>query len=244
MVDIWNATQGTPLLPRDIVTTLLYNRVAYFELPNGEKLYPMMIASKVSEALDALSQTPGDILIRTPAGWAAIPYDPGTGGGEEIAQLAPRPSNVASSTNATKGTSFFAMAEIALSKIYCFPSATPGATYRAAIYALDWSNTVTAIIEETEPKVAPVSGFQVIEFDVAAILPAGERYAVVCTRVGAGNSPGMPMRFGQSANAQWTGLPLTDSRVVSIANESPSIGTAFGSGTDVYEIAMVGTATY
>lgn len=76
---IVNATQGTPLLPRDIVTMIMFNRVAAFTLPDGRTLYPMPVRKDVSEALDSISQTEGDTLVRGPEGWIALPY--GGGGG-------------------------------------------------------------------------------------------------------------------------------------------------------------------
>jgi len=76
---IVDATQGTPLLPRDIVTMIMYNRVAAFTLPDGRTLYPMAVRKDVSEALDSISQTEGDTLVRGPEGWIALPY--GGGGG-------------------------------------------------------------------------------------------------------------------------------------------------------------------
>ena len=33
--------EGTPLMPRDILTAMLYNRLLNVELPSGRDLYPM-----------------------------------------------------------------------------------------------------------------------------------------------------------------------------------------------------------
>lgn len=78
---IVDATARTPLLPRDIITMMMYNRVAAFTLPDGRTLYPMPVKADVSEALDALSQTDGDTLVRENGVWVGKPYAGGGGGG-------------------------------------------------------------------------------------------------------------------------------------------------------------------
>lgn len=71
MLDIMQAREGTPILPRDIVTSMLSNRLLRIILDDGRKLYPMPARIDVSDALDALGQTPGSQLIRGPELWEA-----------------------------------------------------------------------------------------------------------------------------------------------------------------------------
>lgn len=66
---IIEATDGTPLLPRDMITMMLYNRLAWFELPDGKRLIPMPYKTDVEIALDSITQTPGHTLIKTEKGW-------------------------------------------------------------------------------------------------------------------------------------------------------------------------------
>lgn len=72
------AVKGTPLLPRDILTSMLYGRLCIFQLSDGRMIYPMSNAIGTSEALDTLTQTPGQAVIRGEDGW--IPYTPATEG--------------------------------------------------------------------------------------------------------------------------------------------------------------------
>lgn len=74
MLDIMEAREGTPLLPRDIVTSMLSGRLCSFSLPTGKVLYPMAAKSDVSQALDTISQTPGKSIRRGADMWEA--YDP------------------------------------------------------------------------------------------------------------------------------------------------------------------------
>lgn len=79
-------TQGTPLLPRDLSTMMLYNRMYAFQLPDGRKVYPMPAYNDVSEALDVISNLEGMTLKRGANGWEAAPYGEGGGGWELIKQ--------------------------------------------------------------------------------------------------------------------------------------------------------------
>jgi hypothetical protein len=79
MVDIMAARAGTPLLPRDVVTSIQFNRFAMFILPDGRRWYPMPAYQDVSECLDTITQTEGEMLIRGTNGWEAQPYVPPSG---------------------------------------------------------------------------------------------------------------------------------------------------------------------
>lgn len=78
MVDFTNATDGTPLLPRDLMTMMLYNRMYAFQLPNGKVLNPMPAVNDVSASLDVLGAEVGQILVRQPQGWRQAPAPGGT----------------------------------------------------------------------------------------------------------------------------------------------------------------------
>lgn len=72
------AVQGSPLLPRDILTMMLAGRLAAFHLPDGRILWSKEVANDVSTALDVISDQPGAMLVRGEAGWQALlPGEPG-----------------------------------------------------------------------------------------------------------------------------------------------------------------------
>lgn len=66
---IHKAVGNSPLLPRDVVTMMLYNRWMAFDLEDGRTLWPMVAYNDVSEALDVLTKEVGDYLVRTAGGW-------------------------------------------------------------------------------------------------------------------------------------------------------------------------------
>lgn len=90
MLDITNARAGTPVLPRDVFTRMVYNRLIAFIRTDGTKVYPMPARNDVSECLDTITQTPGATIIRGPEGW--IEWQP-----EEIDPLVLRQTTVISS---------------------------------------------------------------------------------------------------------------------------------------------------
>lgn len=56
-------------MPRDLITSMMYGRLAMFIMPDGRKLWPVVAQTDVSDALDTLSQRDGDTLIRRNGRW-------------------------------------------------------------------------------------------------------------------------------------------------------------------------------
>lgn len=69
---ITQAVKGTPLLPRDIMTMQMGNRMFMISTADGRKIYPVIAMTEVSESLDVISQIPGSMLIRGPQFWYGI----------------------------------------------------------------------------------------------------------------------------------------------------------------------------
>lgn len=69
--------EGTPLLPRDIMTMTMFGRLMQIVAPDGMDLWPMPARNDVSEALDVLGKQEGSTLIRGPNYWQALAASPG-----------------------------------------------------------------------------------------------------------------------------------------------------------------------
>lgn len=63
------ATGPTPMLPRDMWTMMIYNRLFAFQMLDGRTIYPMPAKLDVERSLDAITQTPGEVLRKTATGW-------------------------------------------------------------------------------------------------------------------------------------------------------------------------------
>lgn len=66
------AVQGTPLLPRDILTMMMAGRLLSFTLDSGTTIWSVQVANDVSQALDVITDQPGAMLVRGLAGWQAL----------------------------------------------------------------------------------------------------------------------------------------------------------------------------
>jgi hypothetical protein len=76
----WQATRGTPLLPRDLMIAFMYGRAITLIDQNGKTIYSMAARADVSKSLDVLGNTPGDFLVRGPKFWEVMkapPINPG-----------------------------------------------------------------------------------------------------------------------------------------------------------------------
>lgn len=76
--------ENSPLLPRDVLTMMLFQRLYAFILPDGRILYPMTARSDVSQSLDAVAAQPGETLVRGPNGWEGTPAGNGVGFGYKM----------------------------------------------------------------------------------------------------------------------------------------------------------------
>jgi hypothetical protein len=81
-INCMNAVKGTPLLPRDLMTAIMANRLCAITLVDGRTMYPMPAVQDVSASLDVIVATPGYGLIRGQDKWEGINMaGPGFGGG-------------------------------------------------------------------------------------------------------------------------------------------------------------------
>lgn len=84
MMQAMMAVQGTPLLPRDVLTMLHAGRLLAFNLEDGRRIFPVQAVQDVSQSLDVLGQEPGMILRRGSQYWEGVQQP--TPGGWEIHQ--------------------------------------------------------------------------------------------------------------------------------------------------------------
>lgn len=95
MAYIMKAVENSPLLPRDVLTMLAFNRWLMFTTEDGRSYWPMTARTDVSEALDVLGSTPGKVLRRGPQFWEAAD-PPESGGDYRLLRRVNLPANAAS----------------------------------------------------------------------------------------------------------------------------------------------------
>jgi hypothetical protein len=75
---IAEATRGTPMMPRDVMTMIMAGRFNAIQMADGRIIYSMAAVQDISESLDILSQTKGSMLYRNNTLWQGVP--PGSPG--------------------------------------------------------------------------------------------------------------------------------------------------------------------
>jgi hypothetical protein len=79
-IQAMQAVKGTPLLPRDLMTMIMANRLAVITMEDGTRKFPMTAVQDVSASLDAITQIEGQSIRRGSDYWEG--FTPGGGGGE------------------------------------------------------------------------------------------------------------------------------------------------------------------
>lgn len=92
--EIEEATRGTPLLPRDVMTMMARGRLFAFERPDGKVIFHVAQRDDISNSLDAIGQEIGFVLQRLPEGWRQVPVSAlgigGAGDGSGLSQMPPQ----------------------------------------------------------------------------------------------------------------------------------------------------------
>ncbi len=66
-------TKGSGMYPRDVLLKAMRGRLYFWTTPDGWKWYSMAAIGDISESLDVLAQTVGDVLVRAADRWRAPP---------------------------------------------------------------------------------------------------------------------------------------------------------------------------
>ena len=224
MNEIIAATDGTPLLPRDIFTHMMSGRMLTFTLPNGRTLFPMAFRKEVSKSLDAISQTVGDMLIRTNEGWAAIPVTDIAGGGTPLFWPSGDWIYNYGDNTATKGVAIWPMFDTPIASAIFGVDCPAGARFQLAYYAMTGSNAVESIIARSPVVETPIDGYQRFEINLPAVLPERQRIFIALTRIDDGNY-GYWRILGSGGNVEhWQGAPMGNTAKGYMVTTEPAIG--------------------
>lgn len=235
--DCITAVSGTPLLPRDIMTSMLYQQFVYLIMPDGTPRYPMSSIYDVSRSLDALGAQPGYTLVRTADRWEQRPWLPGGAAGALIASQGLATASDSTSAFATKGNIILPVFDIVVRGIMV-RIATNG-SYRVVLAELSNTNVITAILGQST--IVPVVGAQNVRFPFPDSVPvtANRRLAILIVRVdGTGTAVcGVPAAAGTTPGQYWTYNPIGLAR---LASNNPTVGAnPFLNGTDSVTLQFV-----
>lgn len=236
VVDIMRAREGTPLLPRDIWTHILSGRACWLELENGRKVFPRMISQKVSDALDTLSQTPGDILIRTPDGWGAAKATDLQGGGGALSQPIGTPNGYDTLTGRTKGAHFQADLPLRFLAATFRWNAVAGHRYRACLVRCDNAYTSDQDPNFSEEWTSNIAGDCWRRFSIPTAIEATRRYAITLTDLDLASGAAFPIGKTTNIAGTWEGFPIGWHNLMRTNSLDVPNGTVFTTGNNQYMV--------
>lgn len=218
---IRQAVHRTPLMPRDAATSLMAGRM--FALRGGENLFirSRRAMSEVSRSLDVISNIPGQTLIRGPDFWQGQAPVATAGG-----WIQPMPElgwtlGVSGGSLSWLGSIVAPAVPISITRIAAIVEVVLGGTWQGAVARLDESNAIVEWSASATTTPATI-GRQLLTWDLATVLAAGERYALLAGRIDAPD--GTRAQIAGIANGSYP-WPGTRSRFGSIFEATPGIGS-------------------
>lgn len=224
---IRQAVHRSPLMPRDLATSLMAGRA--YSLARGPRdvIRSIRAMTEVSKALDLISNSPGDTLIRGASTWVGAPLPMiGPSWLNPAPELAWTLEQVPSSF-AWKGTMFTAVQPTAIGQLGAILDLDPAATYRAAIATLDLTDQITSILYSL-PTVPGREGREFVAFDLNFVANTNDRVAMIVGRTDATGTYALPTLF---LDAVYLPLPGRAQGWCRAATILPAIGDTITTGT-------------
>lgn len=235
------ATNGTPLLPRDVAAMLMAGRLFYIHNPETGNIYPMAARQDVSESLDILASTPGQILIRGADFWEGT--TPSFGGGGWFWNEPPGVVRTDTSTSSYcfKGGQYDIFDDILVSGCGAIFTPVGGGSYQMIIGELNESDEFVSLTKSSVVE-APDSERRPYFFDIDATLNAGTRVAIMAGRIDSTATYALPAAFNRQLSFQ---LPVGGPYSARIASTDPMIGDAINTtgGVNVIPMGLFGQIT-
>jgi hypothetical protein len=239
-------TQGTGLLPRDVLMAAAFGTLITGYLKDGRVLYgARVMADEIQPLLDGITSIPGSMLFRGPTGWIGVP--PGNPGDVLTYQGSAQPpawtdptfgtftgaatsSAIASATDtsgyACKGNFFLPIFDISLVGFTWAGDADATADYWLTVYAMS-GNTIAGIASDQGPFSLPTTTQAWFAFGglIPTPLVAGTEYVIAVRVSNKGDSYGLTMDYHLDA---MYGEPNGDTgKLATLAKATPAPGDTF-----------------
>lgn len=217
---VTEAVKGTPLMPRDVLTMLVYLRVMQLGPGGPGTVYSMATRRDVSESLDALGSIVGQGLVRGDEFWEQQPASGGGGGMEFSWHADSAPGINPLYPGAFQGGEYDCLQEFAVSNAASWIEQLSGSTYQVAIAEINTGSVIQAI-ELSNVVTAPGANTNMMLFQIGTTLEAGKRYAFLTGRTDGPANYTMPLPW--LAPGRYN-LPLSLVRRSWIASTAPAVG--------------------
>jgi hypothetical protein len=227
----------------------------------------------IQTLLDSISSTQGTVLYRSNSGWSALSpgtsgqvlrtngvgsnptwaaVGSGTTGGNSLAWPIQGTPVASATSTAAHGVYFTALTDFVVSGLWAQVTTVSGATYRVAIYQVNTSGLISAVVADSADIASPgaVTGTNVgAKFSTPVTLSAGNNYIASFRRTDSTDSVVVGV-FGLSTSALpvYTGLPIqytstVQTKFATLAKATPAVGDTWTlGGNGYYAISVLYTS--
>lgn len=164
-----------------------------------------------------------------------------SGGGGGGRQFARSPVGTISTSNyASKGSMIVPIMNMNVSKIWFYFGGISGASYKAGVYTVNGSNTITGIVSVSPTITVGSTSIYNMLFDVNATLTTGTKYAILHTRTDSTNTTSSGLYAGTGVGAPVSCPVEYQDAYVTYATNNPGIGATYGTtGTQAFVYGLV-----
>lgn len=249
-------SRGTPMLPRDSLMAAVYGKGPPLFFPDGRRLNNMATAVNISDLMDNMSYTRGDMLYRGQNIWKGLPIglpgqylrvatdgntpewwwpETGSGGYNYSSNCS---SALDTGAYRSKGVKFESVVPMILSHIGIYMRKYAGIEYWIQVVRCTWAGVVTEEITEFQLDLSAYGEYikPLIELPTPLEIPAYQIHAILFQK----RSSGSPDRIECAMpSAEAESFPFVDRNArVWHANNRVSVGDTLSRGDGVPGIIM------
>ncbi len=247
---------GTIFMPRDVLIKIAAGKLWDVQLADGTQLWNIwLMADQIQVMLDTITETPGSMLVRTPAGWAALEPGPvgnvltgqgpnqipawalASGGAGAAGWDMPGQTSHSENAFATVGGGLQPAVDVTIDQVWSRLSEVAGATYKVSVLALD-GTTISAVLGQTPEYQAEATAdvTRVLNLVHKATIPAEQLAVIAVTRTDAGPTT-TPSSY--RSNLPYATFPnRLASWGVLLASVDPKVGDVMTHNTSGYNIGI------
>lgn len=252
-------TQGTGLLPRDVLMAAAFGTLVTGYLTDGRVLYgARVMADEIQPLLDSITDIPGSMLFRGPTGWIGIPpgaatevlvcngaiippgwTDPAIGTLKGAALTEPAQTAQGTYPARCKGTYLTPLWDMAFRSLAWAGAQDATATYAIAVYELS-GDTISAIVADFTGLTWPTSSDQWAGIVLPAPVPLtqGQPYCIALRATNKAPTYAIALDYGADA---LLGAPLTGTATLGeIDSAAPAIGDTFTTFASLHQAFRLG----
>lgn len=223
---LFEATAGTPFMPRDLAVMSMFGRMIAADLDNGSILRGRRVVQDVSESLDLITNQVGSMLVRGPEGWIGFTQAQNFAAWFNNQDYVGPQTPTSSSSWCFKGARMTCRSGASVFRTSAFARYEAGGQYRMLLARINGSREIQelALSPIYEPETTS-DHYQA--FNCGLELTDGASYALMIGRIDQEDDFAMPVPF---ANEGWWQCGLQPQGPLLMANTNPQLGDVINAG--------------